>query len=331
MDILSLSVAVTTFVAVMLCAIGISRWFEETEPELEGRLGQLLKSRLESAATARSPRDRAAKRTATSTQSARQGIRTLANEDDERGKLQARLIYAGIYVPWALPAFLAVRMFLTAVPPILGLLCGRLGWVDNQLGVLLGAMAGGMGMLLPSWWLNQLKRRRHIVLSRSLPDFLDLTITCLESGLSIEAALQRVIDELEKVHPLLGGELRVVQTQIELGATPEVALRSFADRSDYDIIRALAAVVQQARRFGAGIADALRQHADGLRNQREQAAEEKAQKASVQILLPTMLLIFPAIFVVLAGPAAIKLSESFGREAINPPRPTAQISARPPR
>ena len=248
------------------------------------------------------------------TSSRRSGGQILSNPADEKNHLQAQLMHAGIYSPWALQFFLTVRLSLMAGPPVTGFAVDYFGWVPRQQGLMWGAALGACGMLLPSMWLSWRKRRRHIVFTWSLPDFLDLLVACLEAGMSIEAAMQRVADELLRVHPVLGSEMKAVQTQIELGATPEAALRSLADRSDYDAIRSLSTVVQQARRFGTGIAEALRQHANSLRIQREQVAEEKAQKASMQILVPTMLLIFPAIFVVLAGPAAIKLSESFAPE-----------------
>lgn len=213
-------------------------------------------------------------------------------------------------------------------PPVIGLFADTFGWLDNDRGLYFGTLIGGLGMVLPGFWLDHLKYQRHREFTRSLPDFLDLLVTCLEAGMSIEAALQRVSDELQLAHPTLGSEMKAVQTQIELGATPEAALRNLADRSAFDPLRSLSTVVQQARRFGTGIAEALRQHADGLRAQREQVAEEKAQKASVQILLPTMLLIFPAIFVVLAGPAAIKLSEAFSHDDSGSSSQITQSSAR---
>jgi tight adherence protein C len=109
-------------------------------------------------------------------------------------------------------------------------------------------------------------------------------------------------------------ELSIVQRDIELGATVDQALKRFASRSAYEGVRSLSTFIREAQKFGTNITDALRNHADVLRTQREQAAEECAQKASVKILLPTMLLIFPAIFVVLVGPAAMQIYQAFSQE-----------------
>jgi tight adherence protein C len=181
--------------------------------------------------------------------------------------------------------------------------------------MLVGVVIGGIGWTLPSSWLGWMKARRQLVLRNSLPDFLDLISTCLQSGLSFEAALQRVSDELRTAHPLLAGEMSVVQREIEFGKSPEQALRDFAERSDLDALRTLSTFVEQSRRFGSSMAETLQTHADMLRTQREQRAEERAQKAAVKILFPTLLFIFPPILVVLAGPAAIQLQERFSGSA----------------
>jgi tight adherence protein C len=149
---------------------------------------------------------------------------------------------------------------------------------------------------------------------KSLPDFLDLMVTCVQAGLSLNGALQRVTEELAVAHPVLAGEMGIVERQIELGAAPDLALRNFAERSDLAAIATLSTLVEQARRFGTSVSDALRTHAETIREQREQRAEEMAQKAAVKILFPTLLLIFPAIFVVLVGPAAVQITRTFASQ-----------------
>jgi tight adherence protein C len=136
-------------------------------------------------------------------------------------------------------------------------------------------------------------------------------IVCLEGGLSLQETIRRVSDELRLAHPALASELGFVQRDIELGATVDQALKRFATRTDYEAVRTLSTFIREAQRFGTNITDALRSHADMLRSQREQAAEESAQKASVKILIPTLLLIFPATFVVIVGPAVIQIHEAF--------------------
>jgi tight adherence protein C len=237
--------------------------------------------------------------------------RLLPESEKNQRRLQSRLMHAGIYAPPALGIYLSVKICLITVPPIACFIAGQLGAIEPRMAVLYGAASAGLGMLLPSIWLEKRKARRHAMLNRSLPDFLDLMVACMESGLSLNAALQRVTDELQTAHPVLAGELAAVQRQVQLGATLDAAMSNFAERSDLDTLYSLTTMIQQSQKFGASIADALRIHADVLRSEREQNAEELAQKAAVKILFPTLLLIFPATFVVLAGPAVIQLNEKF--------------------
>jgi tight adherence protein C len=230
------------------------------------------------------------------------------NDQRERTQLEARLMHAGIYAPWAASVFLSVKLCLIVVPPVLGFVLGEAGVFEPRSSLLWGAIAGGSGILLPPLWLGRRKAKRQLVLSRSLPDLLDLTVTCVQGGMSIEAALQRVTKEIEVAHPILGREMAVVQKQIELGASPNVAIRNFAERTDLASLFSLASLLEQARKVGTSLTDALRMEAEILRTQRQQRAEEMAQKAAVKILFPTLLFIFPAIFVVLVGPAAVQLA-----------------------
>lgn len=241
--------------------------------------------------------------------------RLVPNDQRERTQLEARLMHAGIYARWAPSVFLSVKLCLIVAPPLLGFLLGQAGIFEPHSSLFYGGIAGGFGIVLPRLWLDRRKRRRQAVLSRSLPDLLDLMVTCVQSGLSMEAALQRVTDEIEVAHPLLASEMAVVQRQIELGTAPDVAIRNFAERSDLASLFSLSALLEQARRFGTSLTDALRTQAEMMRYQREQRAEELAQKAAVKILFPTLLFIFPAIFVVLVGPAAVRLSETFSSRA----------------
>jgi tight adherence protein C len=146
-------------------------------------------------------------------------------------------------------------------------------------------------------------------LGRALPDFLDLVVACLGGGLSVQAALQQVAEELKLAHPELSAELRIVLRDIEMGRTLDHALEQLAARTAMEELKSLCSFVHQTTKFGTTITDALSQMAEMLRIQREQTAEEMAQKAAVKILFPTMLFIFPTVFVVLAGPAAIQIKE----------------------
>jgi tight adherence protein C len=229
----------------------------------------------------------------------------------DNSQLLQRLTQAGIYQQSAVANFLVIKSLLTVVPPIVTVAVA-LGWslrIDYAL--LAGCMLGAFGAIAPGLWLDRRTTQQHRMLRCSLPDFLDLMIVCLEGGLSIQESVRRVGEELQLAHPQLGTELAIVQRDIELGSSVAQALKRFATRSNYEGVRTLSTFIRESQRFGTNLSEALRLHSDMLRSQREQAAEEMAQKAAVKILLPTLLCIFPAIFVVLVGPAIIQIQEAF--------------------
>lgn len=245
---------------------------------------------------------------------------------ENRGKLHRELIEAGYYAPSAPMKFLLIQVAIAAflgMSLLWGCQAFKLGSTDSLLGFVIG---GCLGYLLPGLWLRKRKKERLLILRRSLPDFLDLTITCLQAGMTIEATMQRVSREIEPAHPLLAGELARVQHEIEIGSTPDRALQNFGERTDCDTVRSIAMVCAQSRKFGTKLASALRTHADALRERREHDAEEQAQKAAVKILIPTLLCLFPCVFVILAGPAAIQIMDEFGQTkqaAAAEPAPTS--------
>jgi tight adherence protein C len=140
-----------------------------------------------------------------------------------------------------------------------------------------------------------------------------MLVLCLEGGVTFAAAMQRVTDELQVVHAELGVEMTIVQREMQLGLSAGDALRKFADRCGLADVRDLANVIQQSERYGASVTRALRTFADSARTERQQKAEEEAQKAAVKILFPTLLCIFPAIFIVVLGPAAFQMARIFAR------------------
>ena len=230
------------------------------------------------------------------------------------GQLESRLRHAGFYSRQAQAYYFMATIGLTVLPTVsaLSLLAFRL--IGAELAFWISLIGGGLGMLAPGFWLDRRKTKRHLTLLKGLPDFLDLMITCLTSGLSLESALQRVSSEIGNAHPVLSNEMARVRSEINLGASVDQALMNFAHRSDCEEILSLATLCQQTRQYGTRISDAFRSHADLLRTKREMRAEERAQKAVVKILIPTLLLIFPSVFVVLAGPAAIQIWEYFGNQ-----------------
>jgi tight adherence protein C len=225
--------------------------------------------------------------------------------------LQRRLVKAGIYSPAATSWFFVAKLVLMLTPPVAVIAANAFGFLAMKHFLLFGLAAGGIGALAPAFWLDRKISARHASLRRSLPDFLDLMNVCLEAGLSLQETIRRVNEELQLAHPILASELDIVQRDIDLSCSIDQALKKFAVRTDCEGVRTLSTFIRESQRFGTQITDALRNHADMLRSQREQLAEENAQKAAVKILIPTLLLIFPAIFVVLVGPAVIQIQEAF--------------------
>jgi tight adherence protein C len=169
----------------------------------------------------------------------------------------------------------------------------------------------GIGFILPNMWLNIASKRRGEAVRNGLPDVLDLMVVAVEAGLGLDAAIQRVSDEMDTVHPALAEELKISTIEAQMGIPRAEALTKMASRTGVSEMRALVAVITQAEKLGTSIASALRTQADSLRTKRRQRAEERAQKTAVKLLLPLILFIFPTIFVVLAGPAAIQLMRTF--------------------
>ena len=167
----------------------------------------------------------------------------------------------------------------------------------------------GIGFYLPSvilWWLRR-KRQEEIFLS--LPDALDLLVVCVESGLGLDAAMRKVCDEMSDHAKVICEELSLANFQLQMGRPRREVLHDLGVSTGVDDVRALAAILIQADRFGSSIAQALRVQSDSMRTRRKQIAEEKAAKTAVQLLFPLILCIFPGIFVVLVGPAAINIYE----------------------
>ncbi len=191
------------------------------------------------------------------------------------------------------------------------------GLVRTEYAVLGGGCFGIAGMIGPGFWLDRRKSKRQTSLRRALPDALDLLVICLEGGLSLPASLRRVGTELRTAHPLLARELTIVEREVQLGNSPGQSLHKMGVRTDLEEIRSMASVITQAERFGASLVKSLRVHAEALRTKRQQYAEEMAGKAAVKVLFPTLLFIFPAIFVVILGPAVFQIVEQLGN-IINP-------------
>jgi tight adherence protein C len=163
-----------------------------------------------------------------------------------------------------------------------------------------------VGYLMPSMALGRLAKTRQHRIRLSLADVLDLLVVSVEAGLGLDQALQRVGEELASTHRDLSEELRLVNLELRAGKARSDALRNLADRTGVDDLSSLAAMLIQTDKFGTSVAQSLRVHSDTLRTKRRQRAEEAAAKTGVKMVFPLVFCIFPAIWVVTIGPAAIK-------------------------
>ena len=149
------------------------------------------------------------------------------------------------------------------------------------------------------------KRQKEI--ARGLPNALDLLVVCVESGLGLDQAILQVSKELEHAHPEISEEFGLVNLELKAGKRRVEALRNLAERTGVDDLKKLVAVLIQADRFGTGVAQSLRAHADFMRIQARQVAEEKAAKLGVKLIFPIFFCILPSLFVVTVGPVAMKI------------------------
>jgi len=168
----------------------------------------------------------------------------------------------------------------------------------------------GFGFYLPSIILWFLRRKRQEEIFLSLPDALDLLVVCVESGLGLDAAMRRVTEEMKDHAKIICEELQLANFQLQMGRPRREVLHDLGVRTGVDDVRSLAAILIQADRFGSSIAQALRVQSDSMQTRRRQLAEEKAAKTAVQLIFPLVLFIFPGIFVVLVGPAAISIIDN---------------------
>lgn len=193
---------------------------------------------------------------------------------------------------------------LFAAPPIL-LMTGTGRWVTAAIGAVVGYM-------LPGFLLARRTKRRKREIQNGLADALDLLVLCLEAGSSLDQAIVKASEELGVAYPALGDQLRILIVEMRAGKARLDAFRGLASRTQVDDVRALVSMLVQTDKFGTSIGQALRTHAEVCRTKRRQRAEEKAQKVGVKLVFPLVFCLFPALYVVMLGPAVIKFVQTFG-------------------
>ncbi len=229
-------------------------------------------------------------------------------------RLRKRLIQAGYYSENSATVYRAVQLASMLVIPtfVFFFLTVILRKPIDTGTIGLTVVGIGYGAFMPSFMLSRQITKRKGKITRALPDALDLMVVCVEAGLGLNAALHRVGREMELVDPNLSEELAVTNREIRAGKPRDEALRNLGDRTGVDDVKSLVAMLVQTDRFGTSIADSLRVFADSMRTKRRQRAEEMVAKAAIKLIFPLLLFIFPALLIVLMGPALIKIYDLFG-------------------
>ena len=232
------------------------------------------------------------------------------------GALRLRLIQAGYPNPSAVPLYLGSRI---VFPVVLGFgslfLTFAAGW-GIVVASLMTVWGIGFGYVAPTFHVAMRRTKRMKEMQKALPDALDMLVVCVEAGLGLNQAIVRVSEEIERISRNLSEQLSLVNLEIRAGTAREEALRNLGERTGLDDIKSLVAMLIQTDRFGTSIATALRVQADTLRTKRRQRAEEAAAKTTIKLVFPLVLFIFPAMFVVILGPALIQIMEALSNFAM---------------
>jgi len=236
----------------------------------------------------------------------------MPKSDEEMSTLREKLSQAGFRREYATRYFLASKTIIAVAFLLLGLSFAWMYGASGRAVFGIATFAGGIGFMLPNLWLGIAKNRRMERIRNGLPDSLDLLVVSVESGLGLDAGLQRVSDEMRHVHTELAEEMQIATLETQMGVPRSESLLHMSNRCGVEEMRALVAMITQAEKFGTSIAKALRTQADTLRTKRRLKAEERAQKTAVKLMLPLIFFIFPSIFVVLLGPAVMKIVEALG-------------------
>jgi len=231
-------------------------------------------------------------------------VGALVSPKTPSSRSQLMMVRAGFRRPEVMQAINGLRLLLPFVFVAIAFFSGLYRW--NAFLVL--AVAALIGYMLPEIWLVGRIRARQHRLRLAVPDGLDLLVICVEAGLGLDHALLRVSEELAITHPEFCDELKLVTAEMRLGKTRTDALRELARRTGLDDIKALVAMLVQTERFGTSIAQSLRVHSDDLRTKRRQRAEEMAAKISVKMVPVLVFFIFPALMIVVVGPAFIAIA-----------------------
>ncbi|MFC3108611.1 type II secretion system F family protein [Undibacterium arcticum] len=234
---------------------------------------------------------------------------SLPEDGWEKSSLRTRFMNAGFRGEQAPVIYFGAKTLLAVVGPILlwPVLILSHPTLNSTSTMFYLLLASAIGFYLPNLVLSRMVAARQLAVFEHFPDALDLMVVCIEAGLAMDAAIARVASEMAVSAPVVSEELHLVTLELRAGNSKEKALRNLAMRTGVEDVDTLVAMLIQAERFGTSIGDSLRVHSDTLRTKRRQRAEEAAAKIAVKLLFPLIFCIFPAIMLVLLGPAMIQI------------------------
>jgi tight adherence protein C len=229
----------------------------------------------------------------------------------ELSEISRKLAHAGYRSPYAVQLFLGAKVLLALAFLAAALWINAVRLQPIPFMPVWGVALATAGLFLPNVWLAARARERKRTINEGLPDALDLLVTCVEAGLGLDAALQRVAGEIALARPILAEELALTFLEVKAGAKRSEAFRSLANRTGVQDLKTLAATLIQTDLFGTSVAKALRIQAEGMRIRRMQDAEERAAVLSVKMSFPLVLCFLPALIAVILGPVWINITEAF--------------------
>jgi len=233
--------------------------------------------------------------------------RLIPKSPKEVGSIAQKLMRAGYRNRSAVTIFFGIKVAIIIAAPLILFLSGMMQQMPTEnLFIALVTCIGG-GYILPDFVLSTRVRARQERIQLALADALDLLVVCVEAGLGLDQAILKTSEELRVTHADICDELNLVNLELRAGKPRKEALKNLADRTGVEDINGLVSMLIQTDKFGTSIAQSLRVHSDSLRTKRRQRAEEKAHKVSVKLVFPLVFLIFPAMFVVILGPGALKI------------------------
>jgi tight adherence protein C len=295
------------FLAMTLGAWSVLGLFAERPKTAEERLRRLLDPSAAGSTAAIQAKRQEAFQAKVTEAAGKLGKSLRPSDVQQLGKIRIHLLNAGFRQEQAVAVYYGIKLISLLIgmaatfPPCF------LRYGLTQTTYMATAGVGGFAFYLPDFVVGKRKKRRGESIFLGLPDALDLMVVCVEAGLGLDAAMRRVTSELAQSCPVICEEFAIANFQLQMGRPRRDVLRDLGIRTGVDDVRSLSAVIQ-AEKFGSSIASALRVQSDAMRLRRRQLAEERAAKTSVKIMLPLIFFIFPGVFVVLVGPAIMRMA-----------------------